>query len=282
MVRILLAGWLVVVPLAGQNLEIHSEFLRVDPRGEVLLSDQTPEPRELLSPALVRNGFASFHIVVRAERANYFLFVGTNPPGELRTSVYKEEFAEVNGAWIPDALKPVRLPDFGVLPDPEAAIPGQTARAYLLDIWAPPETPPGRLRLEIQLKAGGWTIWPMELRILPAVVPEARRRSRQPLPAIDRPSDEAAADVLLEFLESRGKQPAAREEAPDFNAPGTLREVVRRNAEQDLTLAGSLDVEGLIPRLKQQVAANGGGSEWYLHVRDLIYRLCSAEAPGRP
>ena len=113
------------IPLASQTLEIHSEFLRVDPWGRILSSDATPDPKEILSPAVVRNGFASFHIVVRSSRMNYFLFVGTNPPDVIRTALYKEEFVERGGTWFPDALKPARLPDFGVIPDPEASIPGR-------------------------------------------------------------------------------------------------------------------------------------------------------------
>ena len=57
--------------------------------------------------------------------------------------------------------------------------------------------------------------------------------------------------------------------------PRTLREVIRRNAEQDMALARTLDAKTLIPALKQKLASGASAGEWYLGVRDLIYRLSS-------
>ena len=57
--RLLVIGLLVAGQLGSQTLEIHSEFLRVSPQGEILDVDATPKPREILSPAVARNGFAS-------------------------------------------------------------------------------------------------------------------------------------------------------------------------------------------------------------------------------
>src|SRR5947209_5087998 len=132
---------LLAVRLAAQTLEVHSEFLRVNPQGEILTVDATPKPREILSPGIVRNGFASFHVVVRSPRpTSYFLLVGTNPPNILRTTLYKEEFVKRGEDWIPDALEILRPPNFGVIPD-AAGIPDQMAAVYLLDVWVPPETP---------------------------------------------------------------------------------------------------------------------------------------------
>src|SRR5438045_7395746 len=82
-----LIGLIGAARLAAQTLEGHSEFLRVNPQGEILAIDATPKPREILSPAVVRNGFVSFHVVVRSPRPeSYFLFAGSNPPDVLRTS----------------------------------------------------------------------------------------------------------------------------------------------------------------------------------------------------
>ena len=57
------------------ELEIYSEFQRVDPFGRIISNDRAQRPREILSPAIPRNGFASFHIVVTAPpvRAIFFL-----------------------------------------------------------------------------------------------------------------------------------------------------------------------------------------------------------------
>ena len=121
-------GLLTAVRLAAQTLEVHSEFLRVNPLGEILPVDLDPKPREILSPAVVRNGFASFQIVVRSPRpTSFFLFVDTNPPNVFRTSIYKEQFVKRGGDWIPDALEPLQPPNFGAIP--ESGISGQTACA---------------------------------------------------------------------------------------------------------------------------------------------------------
>src|SRR5450432_508230 len=83
--RLLLIAWIAAASLAAATLEIHSEFLRVDPQGEILTVDRTPNPREIISPAVVRNGFASFHIVALSPRpTSYFLLAGTNPPDVFR------------------------------------------------------------------------------------------------------------------------------------------------------------------------------------------------------
>ena len=263
--------------LPAQQLEIHSEFLRVDPHGEILSIDRTPEPREILSPALARNAFFSFHVVVRSPRINYFLFAGANPENAVKTAVYQEEFARHGADWVPDALRPVELPHFAVIPDPQSEAPEQSARAYLVEVWVPADAPVGRMRLEIQVKAGGWTVWPMELRILPAVVPSARVRSPQRLPAAELRADEAAMAPLLEYLGRHGEGPGTAKpamSAAPTGPPRSLREVIRRNAEQDMALARTLDPAALVPALNAKLATVGGG-EWYLGVRDLLYRMAS-------
>lgn len=268
------ACWL---PLAAQTLEVRSEFLRVNPQGEILLADTTPQPRELISPAVVRNAYATFHIVVQSPRANYFLFVGSNPEGVFQTTLYEEEFVQRGQDWIPDTLKPLKPPYFGVLPNPDAAIAGQSARSYLLDVWVPADAPVGRTRLEVQMKAGEWTVWPMELRVLPAIVPKGHPKSAKDLPAMELRADESAMDPLLEYVGRHGEGPAKVATVSGVAAPRNLREVIRRNAEQDMALARTLDAKTLVPALRQKLAAAGAG-EWYLTVRDLIYRLASGGA----
>src|SRR6185436_16837719 len=229
MTRLLLLGWMTAARLASQTLEVHSEFLRVNPRGEILAVDATPAPREILSPAIVRNGFASFHVVVRSPRpASYFLLTGANPPDILRTAIYKEKFVKRGEDWIPDALELLRPPNFEAIPDAGAAIPGQTACVYLLDVWVPPEAPAGTVRLEVQLKMGEWIIYPMEVRVLPARVP-AIAGVTSALPLLEQRADEAAMAPLLDYMDGRGKE--ARRVSV---APRSVREVIRRNAEQDM------------------------------------------------
>jgi hypothetical protein len=266
--RLLTLALIFAARLSPATLQVHSEFLRVNPQGEILPVDATPNPREILSPAVVRNGFASFHVVVRSPRVtNFFLFVAANPSNLVRATLYKEEFIKRGDDWIPDVLKPLRSPNFGAIPDGEASIPGQTACVYLLDVWVPPEAPPGTMRLEVQLKVGVWIIYPMEIRILPAIVPQMRTSAPQPLPSVEERADESVEAPLLRFMEHR------QSHRSKSVIPQTVREVIRRTAEQDMALAGLLDSKTLIPSLKEKLAASSAGGEWYLAIRDMIYRL---------
>jgi hypothetical protein len=40
-----------------------------------------------------------------------------------------------------------------------------------------------------------------------------------------------------------------------------------------MALASLLDSRSLIPALKEKMATGSGGGEWYLAIRDMIYRL---------
>jgi hypothetical protein len=276
--KTLLIAWIAAASLAAATIEIHSEFLRVDPQGEILSIDRTPSPREILSPAVVRNGFASFHIVVRSEKpTSYFLLAGTNPPDVFRMTLYKEAFVNRNGDWIPDILLPFRPPNFGVIPD------GQTACAYLLDIWVPGDAPVSTVRLEVHLKIGTWVVQPLEVRVLSARVPLLHGNSPRGLPAPEQRADESALDPLLRYMGLHGEGPrsaSAARSAPGSKlaTPHSIREVIRRNAEQDMALARLIDPKTLVPAVKKKQAASGSGGEWYLGIRDLIYRLSSQQA----
>jgi hypothetical protein len=141
---------LLAVSLSAQTVQLRIENVE---------ADRAQPPREVLSPAVVRNAFASFHLVVTAPaNESYFLAVQANPAGVLQWKLYEEK--------IPDALEEARPPYFGVIPA------GQTTRAYLLDVWVPRDAPVGKVRLEALVKVGYWRIAPMEVRILSTVVPD--------------------------------------------------------------------------------------------------------------
>jgi hypothetical protein len=247
-------------------LRVYSEFQRVDPFGDVLAVDRAVSPREILSPAVVRNGYASFHVVVTTRpKETYFLAVQSNPADVFEWSIYEERLVRRGAAWIPDVLHELRSPYFGAMPDPDSTVPGQTTRAYLLDVWVPPETPVGTVRLEVLVKIGLWSVYPMEVRVLPAHVPDRPFTMRPP--ALPPPELDASAAVwgpLAAWL-AGGVETAS-------DAPTSVRAVIRRNAAQDMALAR--------PELRAQIlgmAWNGGlssslGAEWYLRVRDLVYR----------
>ena len=263
----ILIGALAATALGAQSLEIYSEFQRVDPFGSIVAVDRAEHPREILSPAAARNGYASFHVVVSVPpNTNYLLYVVTNPLDACRVALYKEHFVKTGGGWIPDTLAEVqRLPDFGAMPDPDEDIPGQNTRVYLLDVWVPPDASPGRFRLEAQLKVGYWIVRPMEVRVISARVPD-RSAGREPgrtatLPRVEESADAAATAVLNDYMSGAFNPTPAK--------PLTVRDIIRRNAIQDMALAGS--PQALEQLRKGLPSRKTLGAEWYLRIRDLVY-----------
>ncbi|MBZ5594487.1 MAG: hypothetical protein LAP39_19775 [Acidobacteriia bacterium] len=275
-VLLLLAG-----PVLPQSLRVLSEFQRVDPFGDVVAVDRTANPREILSPALARNAFASFHIAVSVpERTPYFVYVQTNPPNVFDIALYEELYVKTSAGWIPDALEPTKLPAFGILPYLPMPIPGQNTLSYWMDVWVPAETPVERVRVEVLLKIGqGWMMYPMEARVTPARAPSMEAHSAALPPATAR----ADAAVALPF---RNFVCGARETSRDEKL--SVRRFLHRNAVQDLALARSLeaaphnDLRGEILRrlglsdraafCKSSFSPDTLGPEWFLRVRDLLYR----------
>lgn len=221
---------------------------------------------------MARNGFASFHIAVSVPRGeNYFLYVVPNPVSACRVFLYKEHFVKTAAGWIPDRLTEVhRLPDFGVMPDPDDGIDGQTTRAYLLDLWLPPNADVARFRLEVQLKMGDWTVRPMEVRVTSLRFPDIPAGPGGSLPAIDRPADTVAIQPLAEYLAGA---PLKAPTAP----PATVRDILRRDAVQDLALAGYAERTAVAQRVLDLFRANSTflprplGAEWWLRLRDWIF-----------
>ena len=257
------------------SLEIYSEFQRTDPFGNIVAADRSPHPREILSPAVVRNAFATFHVVVTLPRGtNYLLYVAPNPVNACRVEMYKEHFVRSGDRWIPDTLtKLQRLPDFGFIPDPDESIAGQNTRSYLLDLWIPPDADLKGFRLEVQLKIGYFLVRPMEVRVLGARVPDLPASwTGEPaaLPDVSAPADAAALGPLTQYF-STGQAAPVRE-------PATVRAFLARNAVQDVALAASLDPQRAGPealkRFRDTIPRNLG-AEWYLRLRDHLYAEAS-------
>jgi hypothetical protein len=254
--------------LPAQTVRIFSELQRIDPFGNVLEIDRSPSPREIISPAIARNSFASFHIAVSVPPGqNYFLHVQSQPPGILGIRLYKEQFLHFHGDWIPDTLQEVATPAFGVIPEGLVPLPGQTSRDYLLDIWAPPDAEVGRrVRVEVLLKLGTWMVAPMEVRITTPVLHEPANASQAPLPALDEPADSAGVHALTAHFSGLTEW----NRAPIL----TVRDVLRRNAQQDMLLAGPRASPALWLRSASQIVNGWGmfpsGAEWYLRIRDML------------
>ena len=260
----------------AQSVDIYSEFHRVDPFGAVVAMDRAVAEREMLSPAVARNAHASFHIAVSVPaKESYLLYVVTNPLTACRVSLYKEHFVATARGWIPDNLVEVhRLPDFGTMPDPEEHIEGQTTRLYLLDLWLPPNADVARFRVEVQLKVADWIVRPMEVRVVAARVPDLQE-GQAPLPAVDAGAEAAAAGALEDYIAGRPLRTESQ--------PLTLRGVIRRNAIQDMALAGTIDAgiagpQAMMDRALRlfgdnlQFSPRIFGSEWYLRLRDFLFQ----------
>jgi hypothetical protein len=257
--------------LAAQSVDVYSEFSRIDPFGEIVAADRGGQPREILSPAVARNAWASFHVVVSAPpNTTYLLYVVPNPLNACRVELYKEHFEKTRAGWVPDRLtKLTRLPDFGAMPDPADGVEGQTTRAYLLDLWIPPDAAVAHFRLEVQLKVGYWVVRPMEVRVIAPRVPDLRVATAPvALPPVSAGADAVATGALLDST------------SRTYPAPETVRAIIRRNAVEDGALAGSLDAaiagpEALRQRCKllnpSNAAPRATGAEWYLRLRDWIF-----------
>jgi hypothetical protein len=269
--RSLTVAVLCAVAGRAQTVEIYSLLHRVDPFGRTVAADRAIAPREILSPAVPRNGFVSFHIAITLPVGeDYLLYVVPNPLDSCRVAVYKEHFVKTGDGWIPDTLAELhRLPDFGVVPDPDDRIEGQTTRLYLLDLWVPPDAAVARFRVEVQVKMGTWTVRPMEVRVMPPRVPELPAAADAPIGPVEAAADETVLGALGEYF--AGARPSPPRELR------TVRDVIRRNAAQDMALAPSIGPAELMRRVLALFDANVRfvprllGAEWYLRIRDALY-----------
>lgn len=271
-----LAGFLVAFLLQAQDLDLqlHSEFQRIQPDGSIVKADRAEVPQEIISPALIRNGFTTFHVAISGRpRILYWLAIQTNPANVFRIRVYREE----NGAnGIPDRLveevKPLYF--LGVMPDLPIE---RTTQVYLIDVWTPRDTPVDRVRFEVLVKTGEWVVAPMEVRVIAARVPDFPEKDCCGiLPESDRPADTAAWPVLFAAL--------AGGTSPLPSISGTVRSVILRNAMQDAALVQSFDAPtraklldrawpAMFGRLPLGPASLQSDGEAYLALRQQIWKI---------
>jgi hypothetical protein len=276
----------------AQEIRIYSEFERFDPFGNPVAADRDMVPREILSPAMPRNGHLSVHVVVTAPAGtNYFLYAGTNPPNLLQVRIYREYFTRCGDGYCPDWLAEQRSPAFGAMPESlhdssDPAMNRQTTRCYLFDILAPGDVEPRRVRVEALLKVGTWYVAPMEVRIVAPTVPDSAETGdkiasamgivAENLAPVDGPSSATAEIQLLRYL--AGLPPEWPRQLL------RLRDIIQRNAAEDMLLARSLDhgvgfgfpemnLMSWWPRVYPHFGADQLGAEWYLKVRDFLYRF---------
>jgi hypothetical protein len=255
------------IPGQAQDIEIHSEFQRYNPFGEVVAQDREINPREILSPAVPRNGHLTVQVVVTAPAAtNYFLYVGANPPDTLKVTIYRQHFVPCGRDICPDWLTEIPSPSFGAVPE-LGGVPGQTSRSYIFDIWVPHDVPPRRVRIEGLIKTGIWNVAPMEVRVIEPTVPESLNLPRERnLAPITEPASATAHRQFLRYM--NGLQPQL--------PPGILqlRDLLQRNAAEDMLLAAQMKLRPPQLNIMQWTpfVFPQSGPEWYLRVRDFIYR----------
>ncbi|MBL8210732.1 MAG: hypothetical protein JNK87_08475 [Bryobacterales bacterium] len=267
----LLFAALLALTAPAQTLQLLSEFRRVDPKGELRLSDAAGKPREILSPGLIRNGFYSLRVVIRPPKGQpYTLDLAQNPENSVILKLYRE---------VGDTLLPVKTPVTGV---------GAAPESFWLDMQVPAAALVRRVRVEVDLHDGDtWHMAPMELRILRGILPALKPQAVELL-AASKPSDEFARQAWREWLCAVEPKPAPR--TPGVSARG----LIYRNALQDVALARILQIkfgrEELLKRVldafesPSQEAFCGGerpvsplGPDGYLRVRDLLNREASRQ-----
>ena len=181
-------------------------------------------------------------------------------------------------------MEPLKLSEIRQLLNPVRQVPGQTVVVVWLDLWVAADAPVRRTRFELQLHAGGqWIVYPMELRIVAPVVPAAHG-PLEALAPVEAPAARIAAGPLRAYVcgAVRGGE----------EGPLTVRGLIRRNARQDMALARSLgratlpdeilEALGAASREKWCQAPSGPpqlGAEWYLRVRDFLYRTAAKPLP---
>ena len=235
-VTIRFAVLLLSTPLVAQSLRVYSEFAEINPKGEVTAP---AEPREILSPAIVRNGFTSFQIVVQVEpETPYRLHIGENPEGAVRVTVYRESG---------EKLEPIELPY-------EGSSTHSSTQVFWMDLWADRDAQVRRIKIEPQLNAtngnGDWIIYPMEVRVMDASI-QGSAMDETPLCVVNAKS--------------------LSEPGPGEPSIGGMHV---RNQRQDTTLARQFPEAG-VSRIKSmcETPPPPANPEWYFKIRDYLFRL---------
>jgi hypothetical protein len=220
-------------PLSAQSLRVYSELAQIDSSGEVTSPRM---PREILSPALARNAFTSFQIVVQVKPGTpYWLHVGENPEDAVKVTLYRR-----NG----DRLEPVSSPYHG-----------DTTQVIRLDLWVDRNAAVRRIKVEPQLDVNDdWVQYPMEARVMDATVPDGPWPEGAATPAAAMKAFLCGSPLLTTVGESEFR----------------LR---FRNAQQDVALAARAPKTDLLRLIGGCAATPPDDPEWYLRIRDYLYRM---------
>jgi len=238
------AVFLLLVSAAGaQSLRVYSEFAQIETKPDAAGKVTAPaEPREILSPAIARNAFSSFQVVVDVPQGTpYQLYVAQNPENAVEVTLYRE-----NGEKLERVEQPVS---------------GNSTQVFWMDLWTARDAPVARIKVEPQLHVNDdWVIYPMEARVMSATAGEVGKEIG---------GTDSSFEVMKGFLCRPGP-------VIDYGAirnPPNVSSMRVRNAVQDLTLAR------VAPRAELQEvfgpcrASIPSDPEWYLRIRDYLLRL---------
>lgn len=244
----------------AQDVRVYSELTRIDPFGTVVKTDRGDEPREILSPAVPRNGYSTFRVVISGAHGTEFtLYAGQNPENAVGLTLYREVYVRSGQEWIPDGLERIQVPYRGRLST--VGIPGQTAQSFLIDLHVDRNSPVRRIKVEPQVwMVDRWITYPMEVRIVAATIPGSGKSGAVP-PPVSAPTD---ATVRAAYQSALCPGAAAKTEPELSNA----RALLIRNASQDVRLDAASGHDGWC----SPYVRRGTGPEWYLRIRDRLLR----------
>jgi hypothetical protein len=234
------ALFLLLVSAAwAQPLRVYSEFAQIDARGRVTAP---AEPREILSPAIARNAFSSFQVVVDVPQGTpYQLYIAQNPENSVDVTLYRETG---------EKLERVELP-----------VSGNGTQVFWMDLWMGRDAPVQRIKVEPQLHVNNdWVIYPMEARVMEVVVPDLKWQPQT--------GGMAPAGLMRQVICTGG----IVSEFPS-GAGFAAQNMRYRNAQQDMLLARAASKEDLRKLFGACDAPLSGDPEWYLRIRDYLLRL---------
>jgi len=161
------------------ELQATEEYRRPDPFGGIVAADHGDLSSfwRALSIEGARGAYVSFHLVAKVPTPGPYALTlrFEGDAGNLQLDLFREwfHFTDSDKQYYPDALIPVALPYRSHLPEPDNRIAQQTAQAFWVDLWIPPDARPGAYRARAVLEAGGTSsVLPIELQVLPAIVPD--------------------------------------------------------------------------------------------------------------
>jgi hypothetical protein len=182
-----LAFGLAATPLAAQSaaarLEATPEYLRPDPFGGIVAADSTAGKgndgsfTRAVTLEGARAGYVSFHLVVKMPRPGPYTLTlrFEDDASKLHADMFREwfHFTESDKQYYPDALVPVTQPYRSRMPEPDNRVAGQTAQAFWVDLWIPPDARPATYRARAALEAEGTTsALLIDLKVLAAIIPD--------------------------------------------------------------------------------------------------------------